>query len=169
MRAFAILAVIAGPVVAEVDPEPYRPILERCLAGTEPGEAWEICIGRSSEACMQTEEGGFTTLGTASCLGMERDLWDVQLNRVYREQIAAAKLRDAEEATAFDGAFANLEDSLRAAQRAWIPFRDAQCALEYAYWGSGSMRQIAGAGCHMRMTAERTIELLTAVSGMVGE
>jgi uncharacterized protein YecT (DUF1311 family) len=37
--------------------------------------------------------------------------------------------------------------------------RDADCTLEYAMWGSGSMRQIAGSGCRMRRPAERTIYL----------
>ena len=45
------------------------------------------------------------------------------------------------------------------AQRAWIAFRDTACALDYAEWGSGSMRNIAWADCRMQMTAERTIEL----------
>jgi len=48
---------------------------------------------------------------------------------------------------------------LRDAQRAWIAYRDANCAMEYGLWGAGSMRQIAGADCQMRMTAERMLEL----------
>jgi uncharacterized protein YecT (DUF1311 family) len=68
------------------------------------------------------------------------------------------KAMDADDAELFPE-FANRADSLRDAQRAWIPLRDAQCALEYAMWGSGSMRQIAGAACLLDLTAKRVIYL----------
>ena len=38
-----------------------------------------------------------------------------------------------------------LADTLLAAQRAWIAFRDAECTLAYDRYGSGSMRVIAAA------------------------
>ena len=72
--------------------------------------------------------------------------------------MAWAKAGDADDMANFPE-FANRADSLRAAQRAWIAFRDAECGLEYALWGSGSMRNIAGTDCLMHMAAERTIEL----------
>jgi uncharacterized protein YecT (DUF1311 family) len=65
---------------------------------------------------------------------------------------------DAQERDTFPE-FANRAESLQAAQRAWIPLRDADCSLEYAMWGSGSMRQIASADCGMRLTGERAIYL----------
>ena len=51
-------------------------------------------------------------------------------------------------------------EALRDAQRAWIAFRDAECAMEYAAWGTGSIRSIAGADCMMSLTAERTVRLI---------
>ena len=72
--------------------------------------------------------------------------------------MAGLRADDTQEAEFFPE-FANRADSLLAAQRAWIVLRDADCGLEYAMWGSGSMRQIAGAGCRMQRTAERTIYL----------
>jgi uncharacterized protein YecT (DUF1311 family) len=50
-------------------------------------------------------------------------------------------------------------DALRDAQRAWIAFRDADCAARYAMWQDGTIRTIVGANCHLTMTAQRTIEL----------
>ena len=37
-------------------------------------------------------------------------------------------------------------ETLLEAQRAWIAFRDAECALDYAEWGSGSMRSLRRRG-----------------------
>jgi uncharacterized protein YecT (DUF1311 family) len=54
---------------------------------------------------------------------------------------------------------ADLEGLLVEAQRAWIAFRDADCAQEVAVWGDGSMRTIAGAWCGLERTAQRVFEL----------
>ena len=64
-----------------------------------------------------------------------------------------------EEEAAYFPEFAVRAEKLLEAQRAWIVYRDAECALDYAEWGAGSMRNIAHADCRLQMTAERTIEL----------
>jgi uncharacterized protein YecT (DUF1311 family) len=48
---------------------------------------------------------------------------------------------------------------LRAAQGAWIAFRDADCAQEHGVWGEGSMARIAGAFCMLDRSAIRAAEL----------
>ena len=136
----------------------YGPLLTQCYAAAGTTEAKAECIGILSQNCMGREEGGETTLGMTQCLSSETEVWDVFLNDEYRQTMAWAKAMDTDEAEVFPE-FANRAKSLRDAQRAWLVFRDAECGLDYAIFGSGSMRQIVGASCFMRMTAERTIDL----------
>ncbi len=121
-------------------------------------DARSACIGQMSQTCMDSQDGGHTTLGMSSCLGAEADVWDRFLNAEYKATMAWSKAADEGEAVYFPE-YAKRVESLRAAQRAWIAFRDAECSLAYAQWGSGSMRNIAGADCRMQMTAKRALEL----------
>ena len=126
----------------------------------ETSEALQTaCIGEDGHApAWTTQEDGHSTLGMTSCLSAEADVWDRYLNAEYKETRAYMKAADIDEAEYFPD-FARRVETLLAAQRAWIAFRDAECDLAYAEWGSGSMRNIAYADCRMQMTAERTIRL----------
>lgn len=44
-------------------------------------------------------------------------------------------------------------------QRAWLKFRDAQCAIEGAETAGGTMHPMQVAGCKTRLTNERTVQL----------
>lgn len=153
-----LLALPAGAAAA--DPElidRYTPLVARCLAQAEP-EAQHACIGVAATACMEGEEGGQSTLGMSMCTDAETGIWDARLNAEYDRTMGAAQAMDAEDLEIFPE-YARRADALRTAQRAWIAFRDAECALEYARWGAGSMRHVSGATCHLQLTAERAIEL----------
>lgn len=52
-----------------------------------------------------------------------------------------------------------MRDRLRDAQRAWIRYRDSQCALDAAENEGGSMYPLVHAGCLARMTKERLRQL----------
>ncbi|MDO6735328.1 lysozyme inhibitor LprI family protein [Octadecabacter sp. 1_MG-2023] len=163
VRSIAACALIAGPAAAEPQPAVaalmhYMEVVETCFDNAGDSEAAHACIGQGASLCMDTEADGYTTVGMMFCSLAEHEEWDRLLNETYTKTMAFLERDDAAEAESFPE-FANRADSLRAAQRAWIPFRDADCSLEYAMWGAGSMRQIAGAGCRLRMTAERTIFL----------
>jgi len=136
----------------------YGPLLEQCYAEADDTGARKLCIGVMSGACIREEESGESTLGMSQCNFSETRFWDGLLNDEYRQIMEWAKAMDSDEAEIFPE-FANRAKTLLAAQRAWITFLDAECQLEYAVWGSGSMRNIAGSSCIMRMTAGRTIEL----------
>lgn len=135
----------------------YGPLVDACFAYSDTVAAAD-CIGVATSACMEREEGGQTTIGIAGCNQAETEAWDGHLNAEYQATMAWAKASDADEAVNFPE-YATRADNLLAAQRAWIAFRDAECGLDYALWGSGSMRHIAGTDCLMRLTAERAIEL----------
>ncbi|NBD29020.1 MAG: DUF1311 domain-containing protein [Alphaproteobacteria bacterium] len=161
------LALVLGflGTVARAGPQPqvsglahYMEGVPACLEAAADAQAAQACIGRFAAACMTAEEDGQTTAGMTLCTLAEHAAWDALLNREYRKAMAAAQAADAAEAE-YAPEFAVMADALRAAQRAWIPFRDAECGFAHAQWGVGTMRQIAGASCHLDMTAQRTIHL----------
>ena len=159
MRAALLALLAAAPAAAQqVDPAPFRPVLERCLAGRPP-EARMDCVGHAAEACSEAVEGGWTTRGMSACAAMEAALWDERLNAAWGPAMAWAKRMDEAERDAFEGRFSNRAETLLAAQRAWLAFRDAQCAYAHAEWGSGSMRAIAHPTCMMDVVAERSLFL----------
>ena len=136
----------------------YSGVLLACLEAGKTSEARRNCKGVMATACMDGEEAGYSTYGMVRCTSAETQMWDQFLNVTYQIKIQRMQEMDTTEAEHFPD-FANRAESLRAAQRAWIVFRDGECGLAYALWGSGSMRQIAGASCVMEMTADRAIDL----------
>ncbi|HEX6042336.1 lysozyme inhibitor LprI family protein [Longimicrobium sp.] len=50
-------------------------------------------------------------------------------------------------------------EALRAAQRAWIAFRDAHCAFEASAFEGGTMQPMVEALCRANVTARRSNEL----------
>jgi uncharacterized protein YecT (DUF1311 family) len=143
--ALALLLLLAPPAHAqERDAKADARTIARCLEA-EGRDGAAACIGRIGAECRDVP-GGDTTAGIALCNVAETAAWDRLLNETYRKLVAAAKA-------------GGYETSLRAAQRAWVAFRDADCAFAYAMWGAGSMRQIAGSACQMERTATRAIEL----------
>ena len=150
MRAWLIWLLLAGGAQAEMHLAEIRQGILGCESAA--------CIGAGAALCMEMEDDGQTTFGMMSCLIAERDVWDERLNNSYREALNFAGAMDKSDLEYFPE-YAVRKDQLRAAQRAWIPYRDANCAMWYGLWGSGSMRQIEGADCLMQMTARRTLEL----------
>ena len=157
---------LAAPVFAtEHEVATYGAILDACYASAADSEGHTACIGKMAETCMAREEGGYSTLGMTYCTAAETQVWDRFLNQEYASAMAGLKAMDTAEAQHYPE-FAKRAESLRTAQRAWIAFRDAECGLAYAMWGSGSMRNIAGVNCQLEMTAKRTIELRNLGSEM---
>lgn len=154
-----LVVLVALPVPAdEIDPARVLGQLRACYEPAETAAAKEACMFTVSEACQAEEEGGYSTLGMSMCNHAEAEAWDVLLNEAYRAAQAFGAAMDADEAAHFPNLDKRTE-TLRAAQRAWITYRDAACVHAYASWGAGSMRHIAGTACGLRMTATRTIEL----------
>ncbi|MBU3030708.1 lysozyme inhibitor LprI family protein [Paracoccus marinaquae] len=121
--------------------------VEACFEAADPGETAPGCLGQAAQSCQSTTQQGETTLGIGQCIMAETAAWDVLLNREY------GMTRDSFAETP------GLKDTLLKAQRAWIAFRDADCAVAYERWGGGSMRSIAAANCRMEFTARRALEL----------
>ncbi len=88
-----------------------------------------------------------STLDIVACVNARTKVWDQRLNDAYK---ALQKRIDAGQA-----------DPLRAAQRLWLQYRDANCR----FYGSanGSIRQVQTAECLRAMTQDRAIELEKAM------
>ncbi len=72
---------------------------------------------------------------------------------------AADKLLNAAYAKAVAGLDAHSRDLLKTAQRAWIKFRDAECAYEAAPNEGGTIYPLEYSGCLTALTMARTKEL----------
>lgn len=94
-------------------------------------------------ACLEKPENQ-GTMGMVDCMAAETRIWDQRLNREYQ-----ATLRSLDPET---------QTRLRAAQRLWVQYRDANCLTHRTLTG-GSIDQLTGADCMMWMTAWRAIEL----------
>lgn len=84
-----------------------------------------------------------TTADIVECLDKQTKAWDRKLNSSYQElmRVQTAKQRD----------------KLRAAQRFWIQYRDANCAFYRG--GEGSISRVEAAQCMLNLTESRAREL----------
>ena len=159
----ALAAMLAGLAAQAAAQEPasaevaqLAACADRHLPDLAAAEA--ACVGLLSRPCTERPEGG-TTLGMVDCMQAESAAWDVLLNRAWPVLRGEAKASDAHYAETWQGQPPpSWADALLTAQRAWLAFRDAECAERHASWGSGSMRSIAAADCRLSMTAARTLE-----------
>ncbi|MDO9222533.1 MAG: lysozyme inhibitor LprI family protein [Caulobacter sp.] len=95
------------------------------------------------QVCLDSPDGA-STMGMVECIGVELKVQDLALNAAYRSLIADMTPEQ--------------KAGLQRAQRAWIAYRDADCASRYSPdWGSISA--INANFCVLRRTVERTIEL----------
>ncbi|MBA4132558.1 MAG: hypothetical protein C0519_14180 [Hyphomicrobium sp.] len=98
-----------------------------------------------------------STMEMNACAGAEFEKADAELNRVYKDAIASIPEMATDEQP-FDKA--SWEEALRASQRAWIAFRDAECEDHVEkFWAGGSGRTVEIIGCKTEKTEQRTKEL----------
>ncbi len=105
-------------------------------------------VAAHAQGCDEAE----TTLEMGVCLQDALTAADDDLNAVY------AQAMDGLQGEGYaDGA--KIGQVLKAAQRAWITYRDLACASQAALYEGGSMAGIARTGCLLRLTEERTAGL----------
>ena len=84
------------------------------------------------------------------CFSVDADnLWDDKLNMHYGDLRVVLRQKDA----------TNRREALLTAQRAWMAFRDAECAQSSLLFEGGTLARVVHVGCVNQMTAERAIEL----------
>jgi uncharacterized protein YecT (DUF1311 family) len=89
------------------------------------------------------------------CAGIDFDKADAELNRIWPGLKKDAQEADAE---AFEGNGGYL-DALLASQRAWLAYRDAECALQGFEARGGSMEPMLVNACLAEKTTARIKEL----------
>lgn len=107
-------------------------------------------IDAALSRCMETDEG-MSTAGMLDCLDTATAAWDAELNRIWGELM---KVVDAD-----------TKANLRASQRQWIAFRDAEIkALDSAY---GSMQGSMFVPMHADAVATLTRDRVRQLDGLL--
>jgi uncharacterized protein YecT (DUF1311 family) len=148
---FALPLLLAAPVHAgEAD---WTARFDVCQADITSLDEMASCIGSYTEACSEERIRANQDLADGACMAGEAALWDAKLNRTW----GAVKERLASDPAGME--------ALRGAQKAWIGFRDAECAAMAAIWADNGTGAAEAATCQMRLTAERVITLQSLVEG----
>lgn len=101
----------------------------------KPSPEYEKCIKAS----------GVVDFAMADCAGDETGRHDKALNLVYRQLNTLLTPED--------------RAALVKSERAWIAYRDAECAYQSATERGGTMERLIYANCQMALTMERENEL----------
>lgn len=159
--AMALLLGLGGAALADpaFDPGATEACVADAAAASPSLSGYGVldCVGKSAEACMETDGGG-TTVGMGFCLEGAWKFWDKRLNAAYATRLQEAKQTDAEMAS-IEASVPSMEDALRKMQRAWIGYRDAACLYEVSKWQGGTGSGPAGMACMMQETARQALKL----------
>lgn len=109
------------------------------LAGPAPAQA-DACAGAVTQAELNM------------CTYEAWEIADGELNDAYAAAVEAARSYDA----SYDG---RAEEVLRAAQRAWVAFRDADCEAAAVAWDGGTGQPMIRNTCLEDLTLRRAEDL----------
>lgn len=116
------------------------------------GAALELSATRAAEPKVDCSNAR-STAEMNYCTGLELQAADRELNRVYQRAIA----KRTKDGDAGPYTFEAWLAALKASQRAWIKFRDADCeGVVVQDWGGGSGTSAAVNGCRIELTRHRT-------------
>ena len=144
--AFGLVLIASAPACAEDPFEPKaaeRAEIDACLKRTADDEMFKQaaqCIGLVSDPCIDKD-----TSTAVACQERETRIWDEKLNAAFKD--ARAHLDAA------------TGEALKEAQRAWIAFRDAKCAVSEKEYDGGTMATIMVADCKRTETGRRALEM----------
>ena len=96
------------------------------------------------------------------CANRDFERADAEMNAQYRIMVAAMREADKEVDRKFDNQ-PLYYDTLLAAQRAWLTFRDQHCLLASFESRGGSMQPMLESGCKAELTRARTKQLKSQV------
>ena len=124
-----------------------RARFDTCLAEASYAEA-SACRGVVARPCLDAPSGE-TTAGMIACTSRELALWDALLNTAYTDMMATLERTGAD----------SRREALRAAQRAWIGFRDAECRQQALQFEGGTLARVIHVSCVNDLTARRALAL----------
>jgi len=96
------------------------------------------------------------------CASLDWQKADAELNAVYKKAMAQMHATDSDLPDDLKGA----ADTLRDAQRAWIPFRDKACESYGFLARGGSMEPMLVFNCRADLTNQRIKQLQDLVEGL---
>lgn len=123
-----------------------------------------ICVFATFPAAAQDIDcnSAVTQLDMTLCAKKDWEAADAELNAAYKSAMAAMKQTDKDLPEDLKGA----AETLRIAQRAWIPYRDSACDSYGFLARGGSMESMLVLGCRADLTRKRTSELTELVQGL---
>ncbi len=107
-------------------------------------------------------ENAMTQMAMNRCAYLDNEAADAALNAQWKITAAAMKQRDTELDRDYDMRQGHF-DTLLAAQRAWMAYRDAHCRNEGYFARGGSMEPMLVSGCLTQLTRVRTAQLAELV------
>ena len=99
------------------------------------------------------------------CAANDYEAADAALNAQWSRTADAMRARDGDLDRDYDDRPGYFE-TLLAAQRAWLTYRDKQCASEGYRYRGGSMEPMVVSGCKTRLTKQRTRELADLIEAL---
>ncbi|WP_235548550.1 lysozyme inhibitor LprI family protein [Noviherbaspirillum sp. Root189] len=108
----------------------------------------DLKFSKEYDSCM--DKSGGVTVDMRACIHNELERQDVRLNRVYQKYSASL--------------VPNVLKSLREAQRAWIQYRNKDCAWAGAPDENATLGPLIIDGCHLDMTVRRANEFESLLS-----
>lgn len=93
---------------------------------------------------------------------------DAKINQLWPKAIAVARRVDRNFEPSPRRDKPSSASDLLASQRAWLKFRDAQCALESDYADGGSLQNVIYSRCQYQMTRDRILQLQATVLSFEG-
>jgi uncharacterized protein YecT (DUF1311 family) len=157
----ALLVGVPAPASADAKVAPKdQAVLASCLDQAKAaGKSAESCIGTVQDACTK-ESGNESNAAISGCIGREVAVWDERLNAAYKAALAG----DLASQQAYGNAGARKltgAEVMRAAQRAWIGFRERKCSAARLPMEGGSGAALLGGACFLQETARQAIWLET--------
>ncbi|MFN3130008.1 lysozyme inhibitor LprI family protein [Roseibium sp.] len=122
------------------------------------GEAFAPAVQAQDVNCKEPQ----TQLDMTICAKKDWEAADVELNAAYKSAMAAMKQTD----SYLSGDLKGAAETLKAAQRAWIPFRDKACESYGFLARGGSMEPMLVLQCRADLTRQRTSELKDLTQGL---
>ena len=134
--------------------------------------AFVVALAGASTASAQSEPAldcanAQTQSDLNQCAYQDFERADEGLNHIYKQAMKAAVAAD-KEAAEMGEHYVGAVTELKKAQRAWIDYRDGNCAGMSREALGGSMQPMLISGCQARMTELRTKELGELISALTG-
>lgn len=117
-----------------------------------------LCLGPCAVQAQDAPPGcenATTQMEMTACAEQDWIAADAELNAAWAPAMARMRALDEGQPETLKGA----AEALRAAQRAWVGYRDLACTAEGYQYHGGSMEPMVIYSCRARLTEQRTEEL----------